>query len=139
MVILNNTGERMKQEIFVPIHKHLLLNTISLSPIIDPELGKEFLLNLVAEIHMIPVTEPQCVNVEDPGNEGLTGSINLATSHITFHNWTRNGLLMLDVYSCCDFDVNKTIEFIDANWELDQSKTSYIILDRETMQSELFI
>lgn len=66
--------------------------------------GKRMLLGLVEAVKMVPVTLPQVKYVDYPGNEGPTGSINLATSHIAFHYWTETGRLELDLYSCKPFN-----------------------------------
>lgn len=108
----------------------MMFKLISLEPLLDPEEAKSFLKQLVYNIEMVPVTEPQAVFVEDLGNEGLTGSINLATSHIAFHNWTNSGLLMLDVYSCCSFDVDVVLKVVDYYWKLDQEEVRLFQIDR---------
>lgn len=98
---------------FNPIHQHLLLRGYTKHPITDPEMGKDMLRAMVKSVGMVAVTEPQCVYVDVPGNKGLTGSINLATSHIAFHVWDETGLLMADVYSCCLFNTNNPIDVIE--------------------------
>lgn len=99
---------------FNPIHQHLLLRGYTKNPITDPEMGKDMLRAMVKSVGMVPVTEPQCVYVDVPGNKGLTGSINLATSHIAFHVWDETGLLMVDVYSCCRFGTRGPISTLAA-------------------------
>ncbi len=98
---------------FSPIHQHLLIKATIVNPMIDSSIAKMFLSSLVIKIGMVPVTEPQAVYVTDPGNEGFTGSINLATSHIAFHCWDDNGLLMMDVCSCKCFDTQIVIDHIE--------------------------
>jgi S-adenosylmethionine/arginine decarboxylase-like enzyme len=88
---------------FKPIHQHLLIKAQIIAPITDKAIAEEFLSKLVKKIGMKAVTKPQATYVEDAGNEGFTGSINLATSHIAFHCWDESGLLMMDVYSCMPF------------------------------------
>lgn len=116
---------------FMPIHQHLVIRAISDNPITDEQEGKQFLLDLVSEIEMTPVTEPQSVNVRSLGNEGLTGSINLSNSHIAYHCWEETGLLQLDVYSCTCFDVLDTLQFIKRAWGL--SEIRYSIINREDL------
>lgn len=115
---------------FIPQHFHMMFKLKSLNPLVDAGEAKYFLKQLVYNINMNPVTEPQAVFVEDLGNEGLTGSINLATSHIAFHHWMGNGLLMLDVYSCCSFELDTVIKVIDSYWTLDKDEIRVIELDR---------
>lgn len=102
----------------------------SLEPLTLDLEAKRFLLDIVEAIQMMPVTQPQAVMVTDSGNEGLTGSINLATSHIAFHNWTSNGLLMLDVYSCCSFDMDVVLKVVDKYWKIDKSELYVQEVDR---------
>ncbi len=113
---------------FVPIHKHLLIKAVTTKPITEVIEAKIFLKDLVYFLGMKPVTEPQAVYVSDLGNEGLTGSINLATSHIAFHCWDTTGMLMIDVYSCKEFDHYPVMAFIDRHWNL--SSYDLLVLDR---------
>lgn len=115
---------------FNPLHQHVIFKLRSISPVINPNIAKMFLYHLVNAIGMVPVTEPQVVMVSDPGNEGLTGSINLATSHIAFHCWDTTGLLMLDVYSCKCFDVATVLAVIDKYWNLDPVSSKFSVIDR---------
>jgi len=114
---------------FEAIHKHLLIKAIVRTPIVDEEEGKKMLSDMVKSIGMKAVTKPQCVYVNDLGNKGLTGSINLATSHIAFHVWDETGLLMLDVYSCKDFTEEPIIKILMDTMGLRMIKTRMI--DRE--------
>ncbi len=118
---------------FTPIHKHVLIKAQVSTPVTDVQGGKDLLENLVDLIGMVPVTAPQAVYVNDLGNEGLTGSINLATSHIAFHVWDKTGLLMMDVYSCKDFDVDLVIGFIDSLFTIDTANV--LVLDRDALET----
>lgn len=120
-------------ERFNPIHVHLLVKGFVSNPITDPELAKLLLQDLVHVIDMKPVTQPQSVYVNDLGNEGLTGSINLASSHICYHIWDDTGLMMADVYSCKDFDINVVIQFFKDNFNMVATHDKpilYKIIDR---------
>src|ERR1051325_2693589 len=101
---------------FTPIHKHLLIKAVIKKPITSVPQSKKMLKDLVELIGMVPVTKPQAKYVTEKGNVGLTGSINLATSHIAFHVWDETNLLMMDVYSCKDFDEEAVIEFIEQKF-----------------------
>ena len=113
---------------FTPIHKHLLIRAIVKKPIKRVLHGKRLLTDLVSLVGMTPVTKPQAVYVKELGNEGLTGSINLATSHIAFHIWDKTGLLMLDLYSCKDFDENIVLEHLNSLMKF--IRVDSIIMDR---------
>jgi S-adenosylmethionine/arginine decarboxylase-like enzyme len=119
-------------EVFEPIHQHLLMKASVKRGDVDAEEGKQFLIDLVRIVGMVPVTSPQCVMVTFPGNEGPTGSINLATSHIAFHLWSTSKLLMLDVYSCKNFDPETVIRHVHEVFGLSSHET--VVFDRETLR-----
>ncbi len=123
---------------FNPLHKHVLIRGTVEIPFTEVEQGKKLLTGLVDAIGMTPVTEPQCVYIHDLGNEGLTGSINLAESHIAFHVWDRTGLLMMDVYSCKDFDHNTVIEQVEKFFGK-FAKYEMLILNRENFHDSEII
>lgn len=97
---------------FVPLHQHLLIKATVNRPITKASEGKKLLTDLVELVGMVPVTKPQAVYIKEPGNLGLTGSINLATSHIAFHVWDETNMLMLDLYSCKSFDDTVVLDFV---------------------------
>ncbi len=111
---------------FKPIHQHVIIKAYSSQPIKDEEKGKQFLLDLVSLVNMKPVSKPVSIYISDEGNEGLTGSINLATSHAAYHVWDNTGLLMADLYSCTDFNTNEVIEFFIDKWNLSEVQYSTI-------------
>ncbi len=103
---------------FEPIHQHLLIKATVVTTFDSMKKGNLFLTTLVDRIGMKPVTLPKSAYVFEEGNEGLTGSINLATSHIAYHVWDNNKMLMMDVYSCkcfCESTILNVIEeFFDG-------------------------
>lgn len=129
--------EKKKEPVTV-IHQHYVYR-FSLPNILGnvPELGKEFLSELVRAIGMVAVTDPQCVYVPDDGNEGITGSINLATSHIAFHVFdhmsktekhagVRGSTVMMDVYSCKDFDPMVPVKVFSAVFGQNRIRIIYV-------------
>lgn len=109
---------------FNPIHQHLLIKATfdssiliadrltNLEYVYREDLGEDFLMEIVAALGMKPVTDARCAYIADLGNEGITGSINLATSHVAFHVWDTDRLLMMDVYSCKSFDTKKALDVV---------------------------
>jgi S-adenosylmethionine decarboxylase len=117
---------------FIPIHQHLLIKgEISKFPV-EPEVANNMLLGLVESIGMVPVTVPQSVYVNTFGNEGLTGSVNLATSHIAYHIFEDRNMLMMDVYSCCAFDSLAVISYLNKFFNFE--KVEYVVLDRDAFE-----
>jgi S-adenosylmethionine/arginine decarboxylase-like enzyme len=119
---------------FKPIHKHLVIKAKVTLPITSESQGNTFMVSLIEKIGMVQVTPARSVYVSEEGNEGLTGSVNLATSHIAYHIWDKENLLMMDVYSCRDFDIDIVFEHIyDYMGSL---IAEAIIIDRETGEIE---
>ena len=118
---------------FNPIHQHLLIKAIITEPPTDPDVGKRMLIELVKLVDMVHVTTPSAVYVTTLGNEGLTGSINLATSHIAFHIWDTTGLLMLDVYSCTVFDEQLVFKYLDGFFG-GLLRLDWLVIDREALE-----
>jgi S-adenosylmethionine/arginine decarboxylase-like enzyme len=116
---------------FEPIHQHMLIRGTVPTCHRDPAIAKAFLRAVVERIGMVPVTEPQAAYVEEPGNIGITGSINLATSHIAYHVWDETSMIMMDVYSCKTFDPLDVIDVMREFFGLPQ--VEYDVIDRLTM------
>lgn len=114
---------------FDPIHKHLLIKARIQYPITNAKDGKKLLVDLVKLVGMHPVTKPQAVYVAEEGNKGFTGSINLATSHIAYHIWDERDLLMLDLYSCKEFDTHMVLQFLDTKFGF--QSLQFLVFDRE--------
>lgn len=114
---------------FEPIHQHLLIKASITDFPTEPGDGNDMLLGLVEEIGMVPVTTPQSKYVDTYGNEGLTGSINLATSHIAYHIFEDQNMLMMDVYSCCHFDTYSALAYLNNYFQF--SKIVYLVVDRD--------
>jgi S-adenosylmethionine/arginine decarboxylase-like enzyme len=55
-----------------------------------------------------------------------TGLVGIVTSHISFHFWTIEGYLQLDIYSCKRFDIPKTVTFLDNFWKSENKKVLFI-------------
>jgi len=90
------------KDFFVPYHQHLLLKCWATNPPKKEEDLNKWFVNLVETVGMKVVAGPTSVYVSDPGNEGLTGTVTLATSHASIHIWDNIELTMmqLDIDSC---------------------------------------
>jgi S-adenosylmethionine/arginine decarboxylase-like enzyme len=85
------------------------------------------------------VAGPTSVYVDEPGNEGLTGTVTLATSHASIHIWDNinPAMFQFDLYSCSNFTPQQVLNHIDdwfglqeAHWQfIDRNGSEFYILD----------
>jgi S-adenosylmethionine/arginine decarboxylase-like enzyme len=83
---------------------------------------------LVNKVGMVVVAGPTSVYVNEPGNEGITGTVTLATSHASIHVWDALELPMFqfDLYSCSDFTPEQVLNHIDENFSLQSATWQFI-------------
>jgi S-adenosylmethionine/arginine decarboxylase-like enzyme len=101
--------------LFNPDHQHLLVDAVVKNPLKEVVDLNKWLEELVSLVQMKVVAGPTSVRVEDLGNEGLTGTITLATSHAAIHIWEAADpvYLKLDLYSCKDYDNQVVLDHLD--------------------------
>lgn len=116
-------------EKFIPNHLHLICKGEFLNP---PRTEKElnsWFANLVEKVRMKVVAGPISVYVKEPGNEGITGTVTLATSHASMHVWDAEipSLFQFDIYSCSEFSTGEIIEELN---KFDLNYIEYLKIDR---------
>ena len=118
-------------ERFVPYHQHLIMKCWVKNPPIETEQLNIWFVNLVDTIGMKVVAGPTSVYVSDPGNEGLTGTVTLATSHGSLHCWDQStpSMIQFDLYSCTKFSLEEVIECLN---DFGLISYSYMMIDRNT-------
>jgi S-adenosylmethionine/arginine decarboxylase-like enzyme len=74
-----------------------------------------WLAELVEKVGMVVVAGPTSVYVDEPGNEGITGTVTLATSHAAIHVWDAKlpSMFQFDIYSCKEFETEVVLDHID--------------------------
>lgn len=115
---------------FKPNHLHILVKGYMSSPPKKEILLNEFFKSLVRKVGMKVVAGPTSVYVDEPGNEGLTGTVTLATSHASIHIWDKEkpAMFQFDLYSCSEFTPNQIFEEIDYWFGLDSAH--WVMFDR---------
>ena len=124
---------------FVPNHLHLLVKGYLKSPPQTEKVLNIWFTQLVDNVGMKVVAGPTSVYVKEPGNEGITGTVTLATSHASIHVWDTQTppMFQFDLYSCCDFKPKIVLKHIDewfglieAHWQfIDRNGSEFIVID----------
>jgi S-adenosylmethionine/arginine decarboxylase-like enzyme len=114
---------------FVPNHLHLIVKGYVKTSPKKEEILNDWLKRLVEKVRMVVVAGPTSVYVNEPGNEGITGTVTLATSHAAIHVWDKESpsLFQFDIYSCSCFSAEEVLEHLD---EFGLSSCEYIYIDR---------
>lgn len=115
---------------FKPNHLHLLVKGYLKSPPRTEKILNIFFKQLVSRVKMKVVAGPTSVYVSEPGNEGMTGTVTLATSHAAIHVWDaeKPAMFQFDLYSCSDFTSKEVLEEIDLWFGLDS--VYWVMYDR---------
>ena len=121
---------------FVPNHLHLLVKGYIKSPPQTEKVLNIWFTQLVNNVGMKVVAGPTSVYVNEPGNEGITGTVTLATSHASIHVWDKENpaMFQFDLYSCSDFKPKDVLNHINDWFGLESAYWSFI--DRN--QDEFF-
>ena len=124
---------------FVPNHLHLLVKGYLKSPPKTEKVLNIWFTQLVNNVGMKVVAGPTSVYVNEPGNEGITGTVTLATSHASIHVWDaqKPAMFQFDLYSCSDYTPYEVLEHIDewfglesATWQfIDRNTDEFIVID----------
>jgi len=124
---------------FVPNHLHLLVKGYIKTPPKTEKVLNIWFTQLVQNVGMKVVAGPTSVYVNEPGNEGITGTVTLATSHASIHVWdsVNPAMFQFDLYSCSNFTPKQVLTHIDdwfglqeAHWQfIDRNGIEFYILD----------
>mgnify|MGYP003345903828 FL=1 len=118
-------------------HKHMILNALVRSPIVTEESCKNWLRKLVEIIDMKILIEPVAKFCDTEGNEGVTGTVVIETSHASIHVWHKEEqpVIKMDVYSCKDFDPDAVVNLVRET--MDIISCAYMIVDRNSVMPEV--
>ena len=113
---------------FIPNHLHLLIKGYVKNPPKSEEILNNWFKELVEKVRMKVVAGPTSVYVNEPGNEGITGTVTLATSHGSIHVWDGQdpAMFQFDLYSCSEFTPQEVLNHIDEHFLLEKAYWSFI-------------
>ena len=124
---------------FVPNHLHLLVKGYMKTPPKTEKTLNIWFTQLVQNVGMKVVAGPTSVYVNEPGNEGITGTVTLATSHASIHVWDNEtpAMFQFDIYSCSNFTPMQVLDHIDdwfglneAHWQfIDRNGSEFVVMD----------
>lgn len=114
---------------FNPNHVHLIVRGFVNQPPRTEESLNIWLKELVDKVDMVVVAGPTSVYVTEPGNEGVTGTITLATSHASIHVWDNisPSLVQFDIYSCKEYDIDVVLTHLN---QFDLVECDWVYIDR---------
>ena len=134
---------------FIPNHLHLLIKGYIKTPPKEEKLLNQWLTKLVDNVGMKVVAGPTSVYVNEPGNEGITGTVTLATSHASIHVWDSEtpAMFQFDLYSCSNFTPKQVLDHIDENfgltkafWQfIDRNGDEFVIIDTGNYDRNSFL
>lgn len=114
---------------FIPNHLHLIVKGTFKTPPKSEAILNDWFKRLVEKIRMVVVAGPTSVYVNEPGNEGITGTVTLATSHSSIHVWDQldPAMFQFDIYSCSCFSAEEVLSHLD---EFGLVEYEWIYIDR---------
>jgi len=111
---------------------HLIIDGFGANPSIleNEELIYHFLDEYPSRIDMTKVAPPYVFRYvgTKPQDWGVSGFVVIAESHISIHTFPERRLVNVDVFSCKEFDAERVIKDIRAQFELTELETR--LLDR---------
>lgn len=118
-------------------HRHLILAVDCKYPPKDAEEAEYFIQFLIKRVDMSVAKDPSLVKnphsyyCRIPGNEGVTATGILETSHCALHTWNNEypAKFQFDLYSCKEFDIPFVIDLVNSFGIMGGT---YMVLDRDT-------
>jgi S-adenosylmethionine decarboxylase len=106
---------------------HLTLDLMGcpIEKLSDYNLHFEFLKKLPELIQMTPITQPYVFPYSGlvPEDNGITGIVIIAESHLSIHSFEQKGHTFIDIFSCKPFDTDEAVRitlemFQPASYEI---------------------
>ena len=102
---------------------HVMLDLFGCNPKV---LANEALLRRVLDeyptrigMEKVSPVELRDIKTSNPLDDGFSGFVIIATSHVSLHAWPPYGMVNIDIFSCEDFEVIDTITFAQLMFQTD--------------------
>jgi S-adenosylmethionine decarboxylase len=66
------------------------------------------------------------IKTSNPLDDGFSGFIIIATSHVSLHAWPPYGMVNLDIFSCEDFSTEAVVRFAKERFETDDAEVNTV-------------
>jgi S-adenosylmethionine decarboxylase len=103
---------------------HLMMDCrgVSFEKTSDQRYIWDFLNTLPDKIGMTKITQPFVFPYSGliPEDEGITGVVVIAESHITFHSFIRKDYFFFDLFSCKPFDVERVQQEVIRAFDVEE-------------------
>jgi len=89
---------------------------------------------LPEKINMHKIMPPYVIKYvpeEDPLDWGISGIVIIAESHIAIHTWPEFNYVSIDVFSCKNFDVEKTKAILEEKFQPKKIEWEILVRGRE--------
>lgn len=57
------------------------------------------------------------IKTSNPLDDGMSGFVIIATSHVSLHAWPAYGMVNLDIFSCEDFSMDSVVNFAISQFQ----------------------
>jgi S-adenosylmethionine decarboxylase len=108
--------------VFSDFGPHLMLDCreTSIEKISNLAFIYEFLNRLPDLIGMTKITQPYVFPYSGlvPEDRGITGTVIIAESHLTFHSFIEKDYFFFDIFSCKDFDTELVVQTVLEAFEV---------------------
>jgi S-adenosylmethionine decarboxylase len=80
----------------------------------------DFMNRLPDMVGMTKITQPYVFPYSGlvPEDRGITGTVIIAESHITFHSFVEKDYFFFDIFSCKPFDVDRVVSLVVETFEV---------------------
>ncbi len=105
---------------------HLIIDGTSNAKLDNKKFIKNFITELTKKINTTPISKPLIkkykAKSKDKTQNGITATILLAESNITIHTYPKHKFFCLDIFSCKEFPIDKTINYITKKLQITKYK-----------------